>query len=560
MELTTTARSLREILKAHFFFIPRFQRPYSWTRENVEELWEDSIQEAAGDYFIGSMVVYKKSEDTRAVIDGQQRLTTLMMMLCALRDAADEHGLKSLANGTEGFIERADENDEARFVLKTETSYPYLQDQVLSRDTPQLKKKAGREERAIKAAFERIRVYVRDLVETALNDPTIPEDGRHRELQERMKAVRDKILNLRVIFVEVGDPDEATTVFVTLNSRGLDLEPADLVKAHLLNLLPKRGGIDKPLERWQSIVELFDASAVPLSMTDFLLAVWRSRYETVSAKNLMKAVRRRIRKKDASGFLDELIADAELYRQIHEPEYRRWKKTERPVIDSLRFFRDFGIRQPMPLILSLMREFDARRISLKQLRRALRAIEDYHFTYNVLANKSSSGGMSLFYGKRARSLLMAADSPAQGQELADLTQELRSKRPSEAEFDEAFDDLWLSTEYTSDRKTVRYVLARMYEHHQPRTALDISRMTVEHLLPQSSGSDHVGEVGNLVLVNESLNGELANKSFSAKQRVLKGTKEWVPDDILKAKQWTEAEIVARTAVLASEARAEIFIG
>lgn len=92
-----------------------------------------------------------------------------------------------------------------------------------------------------------------------------------------MKEVRDKILNLRVIFVEVGDPDEATTVFVTLNSRGLDLEPADLVKAHLLNLLPKKGGIDKPLERWQSIVDLFDASAVPLSMTEFLLTVWRSR-------------------------------------------------------------------------------------------------------------------------------------------------------------------------------------------------------------------------------------------------------------------------------------------
>lgn len=154
MELTTTARSLREILKAHFFFIPRFQRPYSWTRENVEELWEDSIQEASGDYFIGSMVVYKQAEDTRAVIDGQQRLTTLMMMLCALRDAADRHDLESLANGTQGFIERTDENDQARFVLTTETSYPYLQDHVLSRDPAQIKGKVGREEEAIRQAFE----------------------------------------------------------------------------------------------------------------------------------------------------------------------------------------------------------------------------------------------------------------------------------------------------------------------------------------------------------------------------------------------------------------------
>lgn len=274
----------------------------------------------------------------------------------------------------------------------------------------------------------------------------------------------------------------------------------------------------------------------------------------------MKAVRRKIKRREASEFLDQLRSDAELYRQINEPDYRRWKKAERPVAESLRFFRDFGIRQPMPLILSLMREFQGGRISLRQLRRALRAVEDYHFSYNVLANKSSSGGMSLFYGKRARALLTAADDRERGSELAELTRELAARRPSEAEFDEAFAGLWLSAEYTSDRKTVRYVLARMYEHHQPHTALDLSRMTVEHLLPQSTSSDHVGEIGNLVLVNESLNGKLANKSFSAKQQVLKNAKEWIPEEVLSASQWTTAVIEKRTEALAAEARSEVFVG
>jgi len=209
-------------LKAHFFFIPRFQRPYSWGREQVEELWEDSIQETSGEYFIGSMVVYKQSEDTRAVIDGQQRLTTLMMLLCALRDAADRHNLTSLGNGTQNFIERKDENGNDRFVLHTETSYPYLQDRVLSRDEQQIKTKAGREERAIKQAFDRVSAYVDDLVDSVVEDPTMRDDDREERLLERLKEVRDKILNLRLIFIEVGEQDEATTIFVTLNSRGLD--------------------------------------------------------------------------------------------------------------------------------------------------------------------------------------------------------------------------------------------------------------------------------------------------------------------------------------------------
>src|SRR5215211_1180829 len=142
MQLRSNDRTLRQVLSAYFFFIPRFQRPYSWTKGNVEDLWEDAIQEGGSEYFIGSMVVYPESDDTVAVIDGQQRLTTLMMLLCALRDAAEAEGHDGLANGTHTFVERTDENDKDRFVLHTETSFPYLHDEVLSRGVPTLGAKA----------------------------------------------------------------------------------------------------------------------------------------------------------------------------------------------------------------------------------------------------------------------------------------------------------------------------------------------------------------------------------------------------------------------------------
>ena len=212
-----------------------------------------------------------------------------------------------------------------------------------------------------------------------------------------------------MIFIEVGDRDEATTIFVTLNSRGKDLEPADLVKAHLLQLMPGKAGLDRPLERWQAIVEKFDQSQASLNMTAFLQAVWRSRHESVTAKNLVRRIRRTIRKAQAPGFLKKLEADAELYGQIHEPDYRKWKKSERYAMESLYFFGNFGITQPMPLLLSLMREFSKGAIKIKQLQRALKAIEDYHFTYNVLASKTSSGGMSMFYARKARDLLESED-------------------------------------------------------------------------------------------------------------------------------------------------------
>lgn len=558
MQLSSSQRSLREVLKGHFFFIPRFQRPYSWTRENVEELWEDAIQESTDEYFIGSMVVYPHGDDAVAVVDGQQRLATIMMFLCALRDAADAHGFDRLANGTHTFIERTDENDDPRFILRTETSYPFLQDKILSRGDAELEANIGREEEDIAAAFDRVESYITDLVAAVQEDPTIADDAREEELERRLKEIRDKILSLLLIFIEVGDRDEATTIFVTLNSRGKDLEPADLVKAHLLQLMPGKAGLDRPLERWQAIVEKFDQSQASLNMTSFLQAVWRSRYESVTAKNLVRRIRRTVRKSQAPGFLKELEADAERYRQIHEPDYRKWKKSERDAKESLYFFGNFGITQPMPLLLSLMREFSKDTIKIKQLQRAFKAVEDYHFTYNVLASKTSTGGMSMFYARKARDLLESNDK---ARTIDDFVEELRVKRPTDVEFDEAFGDLWLSSAVTSDRKVLRYVLRRIYQHHRPTAAVDFGKMTIEHLSPQSKGGDEYGRIGNLIYIDQATNQELANKGFKAKVEVLKASDhQWIPQEILEASSWSAARIKRRTRELAEEGRTKIWNG
>jgi Protein of unknown function (DUF1524) len=345
---------------------------------------------------------------------------------------------------------------------------------------------------------------------------------------------------------------------VTLNSRGKDLEPADLVKAHLLQLMPGKADLDRPLERWQAIVEKFDQSQASLNMTAFLQSVWRSRYESVTAKNLVRRIRRTIRKAQAPGFLKELEADAELYRQIHEPGYRKWKKSERGAMESLYFFGNFGIAQPMPLLLSLMREFSKGTIKIKQLQRALKAIEDYHFTYNVLASKTSSGGMSMFYARKGRDLLESKDK---ARTIDDFVEELRDKRPTDGEFDEAFGDLWLSSEITSDRKVLRYVLRRIYQHHRPTAAVDFGKMTIEHLSSKSKGGNEYGRIGNLIYVDQATNQKLASKSFKAKVEALKESDhQWIPQEILEVSTWNSSRIKRRTRALAKESRTKIWNG
>src|SRR6056297_2629476 len=99
MKIESHDSDVESLLDSSYFHIPRFQRPYSWEDEHVQEFWDDVVANQADDYFIGSMVVFKKSKQRFGVVDGQQRLTTITILLCVLRDAYLELGAEDLAKG-----------------------------------------------------------------------------------------------------------------------------------------------------------------------------------------------------------------------------------------------------------------------------------------------------------------------------------------------------------------------------------------------------------------------------------------------------------------------------
>src|ERR1700736_230751 len=105
MNIKPSESTIRTIFESGFYKIPRFQRPYSWDRGNIEEFWSD-VSTGTGAYFIGSMVFYKKGKDEIFVVDGQQRLTTITILLSALRDILVKSGEKSLAKGIQNLIQR----------------------------------------------------------------------------------------------------------------------------------------------------------------------------------------------------------------------------------------------------------------------------------------------------------------------------------------------------------------------------------------------------------------------------------------------------------------------
>ena len=138
MKIESIDRSIDEVFNSGYFKIPRFQRAFSWEKEQIEDFWADVIVDNEGDYFIGSIVLYEESEEKKVfgIVDGQQRLTTITLTLCALRNAFKREGFNELALGVHAFIERKNIDNENEFVLKPESSYPYFQEYIQKNAPP----------------------------------------------------------------------------------------------------------------------------------------------------------------------------------------------------------------------------------------------------------------------------------------------------------------------------------------------------------------------------------------------------------------------------------------
>ena len=217
-----------------FYQMPEYQRPYSWDKERVEQLWFDLVEAyknyvedpaVDSNYFLGSLVVVKNGQGYD-VIDGQQRMTTLTILFCVLRDLDKlnlpdtrmnkvKHSIKDLLGGKERLKLTTQLNNQALF----ETS-------VINKIDFQASKAKIEENRFLQTAF-----YFKNLIEESQNSKSYYYIN---DLSGFIKYIFEQTTLIRVVCY---DESFAIKLFTVLNDRGLDLASSDIIKAYLLQKL-----------------------------------------------------------------------------------------------------------------------------------------------------------------------------------------------------------------------------------------------------------------------------------------------------------------------------------
>ena len=223
------------------FIIPEFQRPYSWEEEECEQLWVDFLNFHTGNasqkeqYFLGNIVIYPNSDKTLSLIDGQQRITTLSLLIKCLHLKAGtykalENCLKISDQKTGDFTEN----------LK-------LTSLVLDEDKKSFKEiiLQGGVNSDIENIFKRNFLHLQTLVSEWWNSCAHNSDCLDN-------LINDLLENVVILPITCSSEDDALTIFETLNNRGRSLSDTDIFKAKLYKTSQDKGVF---IDEWNALEE-----------------------------------------------------------------------------------------------------------------------------------------------------------------------------------------------------------------------------------------------------------------------------------------------------------------
>ncbi|WP_191621713.1 DUF262 domain-containing protein [Microbacterium caowuchunii] len=517
------------LLADHLIEVPRFQRRYAWTADNVGEYLSDLAEARSKDrdYFVGTVVLTQPEDDSfrRRVVDGQQRLATTSILLVAIRDRLAELGKAEQAKRVQerylrGYELQAEGVFE-RLALGPHDSEPYLgllEGQVA----------ADHDAHPLVVSYRLCKQHVEGLT---------PDADSYSALMDIVNQLEKRV---QILVAVASNIQEAYVIFETLNDRGADLTTADLLKNYLFSA---SGAYLSTVEhKWVQLESAFEKPEDLVRLIRFELI---SRKGPVRTSKLYRAIQEDIGESGvtANTYLSRLVKAKDAYVALRDPDSDYWKSDRVDVRDSLLAYRRFQFESSIPVVLAGFASWgfdDACRLLNKVLIWSVRAL----FAGNIGAKLAEDT-----FGNTAASI-----SAGTAVNQVDVRAGLDKLIPSDDQFRAAF------VRYgVMPGSRVKYILG-MIERvesdiaRRDTSALDWSSrgVTIEHIHPKSqpallgegSAATLVDTVGNLTLLEKKLNKDLGSKLPTEKAAVYGESSFTMTRALTGLDQW-DAEAVER---------------
>ncbi len=560
MNFNTANSTFRQLLANGLSYrVPPFQRDYSWTEDEWDDLWQDiqALFEVDGEpaHYMGYLVLQSSDSKRFDIIDGQQRLTTISAMVLAglshLQDLTDagmdaENNAKrkeQLQNSYIGYLDPVSLIPRSKLELNRHNNRFYQNYLAPLQHLPQ---------RGLNASEHQLRkvfYWFKERIKARCG--LTPSSG--RELAAFFDELVDKLF---FTVITVTDELNAFKVFETLNARGVRLSATDLLKNYLFSIIGAQEAHETELrtleDLWERIVGLLGSESFP----EFLRTFWNSRNKLVRKSELFKTIRKKVVTRAATfELLRDLDQSAAVYAALRDPQDAVWNDEEQFALEQLLMF---NVRQPLAMLMACHAAFYERERNF--FTRIMRGVAVVSFRYNVICNLQTHEQERLYNEIAWKVSNGAYANPSH------VLAALRDVYPDDARFTAAFAEKELRTTNSRNKKIVRYILFEI-ERQRSGQAFDFesAAYSLEHILPEhpSESWSFIDEakqdrliyrIGNMTLLETARNRDLGNSDYAVKRGIYEQSEFKITRAVAEYySDWDEQKIEARQRRLANVA-------
>ncbi len=547
MKVSQEPVNITDIIKDKIFTVPLFQREYSWNLEQVSDLYYDiQSTEKENGHFLGSLLLYKDANSGKMeIVDGQQRMTTLFLLLFSI-------------------LEQIKESGKTKAIARVQSLLFIVDPNVLSEDvTPsEPRMETGKRDKKLFKSIikgDDFSVY-RDGRRKSHKNLTNTLDFFNRRLTEIKNddgingiiEFTEKVIKCQFIVMTAEQQSDKLLLFKTINARGLDLTQGDLIKNELCHNLgdldmeeaienwdemrgrieKNNGNLDTFLFHYINSVDYIQEERKELDKMRGIVKWDKNNYPPVPEKYMFDIFSRVIQREGTQTFLENLLNSSNNYTSFINPA------NDQIYLSSL---KAMGVNKCFPLFLNVKRK-----LSKDNFKSFVKAIDSLTFRHSILRNDPKE--LERFYYSLAE-LIKSDDGINQSIEKIKSHQNFREEEKFKSEFIFA----------NPKGSTSKMILDRIVRNLSESIDWSNKDTHIEHIMPQKPKGewlvmyendkeqykDNLNRLGNLTILQDKKNIRAKNKDFVEKKKYYAESRLKITNHLNEFDKWDYEEIQNR---------------